>query len=157
MRIEIGGGAVPVDATTMNLDPVHGEGEWRRPAQDVPWPCEDGTVESVRASHVMEHVPAADRIAVFNEAWRVLRPGGSFEVVVPILSASLGPSGQVLFDWGALADPTHVSLWVRESFAYFTGAIRPNAEYGISLWREQSWRVERQPFGDEGHWTGVKP
>jgi SAM-dependent methyltransferase len=108
----------------MNLDPGHGEGPWRRFAQEVPWPIEDGTVEEIHASHMMEHVPAgADRIAVMNEAWRVLRPGGTFEIRVPMFPG-----------WQAIADPTHVSYWVPQSFYYFTGDIGPDADYGIKYW-----------------------
>ena len=128
----------------MNLDPVHGEGEWRRRAQDVPWPVGDGTVEYVRASHVLEHVPAQDRIAVFNEAHRVLRPGCRFEVIVPLFPA-----------WGAVADPTHVSFWVAQSFHYFDGRMAANADYGIKPWTTVEWRTVEYDWGVEGHWTGA--
>lgn len=122
MRVDIGGGLLVRDGYT-NLDPVHGAGEWRRLAQDVPWPVGDGAVESVRASHVLEHIPAgAERIAVMNEAWRVLRPGGRFHIWVPRFPA-----------WQAIADPTHVSFWMPQSFDYFTKPIA-NADYGIHFW-----------------------
>lgn len=130
IRVDIGGGT-RLAYGHVNLDPVHGVGELRRRAQDVPWPYDDATVDAVRASHVMEHIPAgADRIAVMNEAWRVLRPGARFDIVVPLF-----PS------WQAVADPTHVSFWVRESFDYFTHAIAPNADYDIHRWTMTRWDV----------------
>jgi SAM-dependent methyltransferase len=138
--IELGGGNLPT--TGVNLDPVHGLGGWRRRAQDVPWPVADGSVGTVRASHVMEHIPAgADRIAVFNEAHRVLASGGTFEVVVPLLVGT----------WHAVADPTHVSWWVPESFHYFDGRIEPNADYGILPWETVAFEVYD---GWEGRWVG---
>lgn len=141
MRLEIGGGHLcPPDA--INLDPVHGVGDWLRYAQQMPWPVVDGGVTSIRASHVMEHVPAgAERIAVFNEAHRVLAPGGTFEIIVPLF-----PS------WQAMADPTHVSYWVEQSFAYFDGRLTAQADYGLRFWTTLHWSVSD---GWEGHWIGV--
>jgi SAM-dependent methyltransferase len=124
VSIEIGGGTL-VPAGWTNLDFRNGHGEWRRYAQDVPWPTGDGTVDAIRASHVMEHIPAGQpRLDVMNEAHRVLKPGGKFEVIVPFMTGS----------WHAIADPTHVSFWCKESFHYFDGLFAANADYGIRPW-----------------------
>jgi predicted SAM-dependent methyltransferase len=124
MNIEIGGGTLAPPGWT-NLDPVHGTDGWKRRAQDGPWPAADGSVDEILASHVMEHIPAAEpRIFVMNEAHRVLRPGGVFTVRVP--NAAQG--------WHAYADPTHVSFWVLESFHYFDGLKAAHADYGIRPW-----------------------
>ena len=125
MNLEIGGGHL-VQAGWKNIDPVHGTDGWKRYAQDTPWPAGDGTVNSIRASHVMEHIPAGQpRIHVMNEAHRVLRPGAVFEVRVP--NALSGT-------WHAFADPTHVSFWCLASFHYFDGSFAANADYGIKPW-----------------------
>jgi hypothetical protein len=146
--IEIGGGTLVQPGWT-NLDCRNGEGEWRRYAQDVPWPAEDDSVDAIRASHILEHVPAGqERIDIFNEAHRVLKRGASFEVVLPLILTE--PNGWPT--WHAIADPTHVSFWCRESFHYFTGAFAANADYGIKLWQEVHWSVNE---GFEGHWVGV--
>jgi predicted SAM-dependent methyltransferase len=133
MRLEIGGGHI-VPAGWTNLDPVNGEGPWKRLAQDTPWPVGDRSVEAIRAAHVMEHIPAGEpRLAVMNEAHRVLKPGGVFEVRVPdCLSGT----------WNAWADPTHVSFWCVESFHYFDGSKAANAEYDLRLWRTVELRVQ---------------
>jgi SAM-dependent methyltransferase len=143
VRIDLGGGTAPKPGF-VNLDPVHGDYKIR--AQD-PWPFLDYSADAIWASHVMEHIPAgAERIAVFNEAHRVLKPGGTFTVIVP------------LFPWPqAMADPTHVSYWVEESFGYFDGRCPwgpPNADYGILPWEHGAWYVRD---GWEGTWVGVKP
>ncbi|NUS83668.1 MAG: class I SAM-dependent methyltransferase [Streptomyces sp.] len=131
--IEIGGGHI-VQPGWVNLDPVNGTGDWRRPAQETPWPAADGSVDAIRAAHVMEHIPAGGpRLAVMNEAHRVLRPGGVFEIRVPnCLSGT----------WHAFADPTHVSFWCVESFHYFDGLFAANADYGIRLWSTLELRVQ---------------
>lgn len=70
------------------------------------WPWPDGSVESIRAYDVIEHLP--DKIQTMNELWRVLRPGGEVDIAVPTTD---GP--------GAFQDPTHVSFWNRRSFLYY--------------------------------------
>jgi SAM-dependent methyltransferase len=140
--IEIGGGTL-VQPGWINLDSRNGVGEWRRMAQDTPWPTGDNTVTAIRASHVMEHIPAGqDRIDVMNEAHRVLRPGGVFEIIVPLMVGT----------WHAIAEPTHVSFWCKESFHYFDGLFAANADYGIRLWQTLELDVVD---GWEGHWKGT--
>lgn len=143
MNVEIGGGTLTRPGW-INLDPTHGEGPWQRPAQAVPWPTGDKTVDALRASHVMEHIPAgAERIAVMNEAHRVLKPGGIFEIIVPLMTGT----------WHAIADPTHLSLWCEESFHYFDGRKSADADYGIRLWTTLHLEVVD---GWEGHWKGTQ-
>lgn len=149
MKIDIGGGTIPAPGF-MNLDPVHGRGDLKRRIQDG-IPVRDGELEAARASHVMEHIHAGyavgERIWVMNEVWRALRPGGTFEIIVPGAHANT---------WHAYADPTHVSFWWPESFHYFDGLFAANADYGIHLWETVSLTTE----GDGGweiHWLGRKP
>lgn len=142
MRLEIGGGTL-VQPGWVNLDPRNGVGEWRREAQDTPWPAAADSVDAIRASHVMEHIPAGQpRIDVMNEAHRVLKPGAVFEVIVPFMTGT----------WHAIADPTHLSLWCEESFHYFDGRKSADADYGIRLWETLELEVVD---GWEGHWKGT--
>ncbi len=145
MKLEIGGG-LAAWPEYINLDPAHGSGEFRRRIQDgIPLP--DGSVEEARCSHLLEHIPAGrERIDAFNEVWRVLAPGGTFTVVVPLFPG-----------YGAIADPTHVSLWVEQSFWYFTGRMAPAADYGIRLWEPVDWTVKTWDWGDEGWCVLRKP
>jgi SAM-dependent methyltransferase len=71
-----------------------------------PWPWQDSSIDYVRASHVIEHLP--DKIFTMNELWRVLKSGARADIVVPTTD---GP--------GAWQDPTHVSFWNRRSFLYY--------------------------------------
>src|SRR5262249_54797904 len=71
-----------------------------------PWPWGDSSVDYVRASHIIEHLP--DKIFTMNELWRVLKPGAKADIAVPTTE---GP--------GAWQDPTHVSFWNRRSFLYY--------------------------------------
>lgn len=145
MKIEIGAGTL-LPAGWVNLDPgPAGTPGWRRPAQEVPWPVLDSSVEAIRASHVMEHIPGGEpRIAVMNEAHRVLAPGGFFEIIVPDFLA---------LTWHAIADPTHVSFWCLESFHYFDGSFAANADYGMKWWT--TLELSRSPGSCEVLWKGT--
>lgn len=138
MLLEIGGGTL-LTPGWVNLDYIHGVGEWKRKAEDIPWPAEDNSIEGLRASHVLEHIPAGnDRINVMNEAWRVLRPGGLFEIIVPCVQVN----GKMTA-WQAWADPTHLSYFCYpESFHYFDGSFAANADYGIKIWNNISMEIQ---------------
>lgn len=50
-------------------------------ASAVPWPFDNDSFDLVFANHFVEHV--GDLLAFFNEAHRVLKPGGRFILQVP--------------------------------------------------------------------------
>jgi len=70
------------------------------------WPWADSTVDEIRAWDVIEHLRSP--INTMNEAFRVLKPGGKFDIIVPTTDGR-----------GAWQDPGHVSFWNRNSFFYF--------------------------------------
>jgi SAM-dependent methyltransferase len=72
-------------------------------------PFATSSVGVVRAHDFLEHV--ADKVAMMNEIWRVLAPGGW------LLSSTPSSDGR-----GAYQDPTHVSYWNENSFWYYTTA-----------------------------------
>jgi glycosyltransferase involved in cell wall biosynthesis len=72
-------------------------------------PLPDSSVGVVRAVDFLEHVP--DKIAIFNEIYRVLAHGGL------LLSMTPSTDGR-----GAFQDPTHVAFYNENSFWYFTDA-----------------------------------
>src|SRR5437899_7699487 len=74
---------------------------------DQPWPFETGSVGVIRAHDAIEHLRS--QVHTMNEAYRVLAHGGMFDILVP------STDGQ-----GAFCDPSHVSLWNRRSFRYYT-------------------------------------
>jgi predicted SAM-dependent methyltransferase len=96
-----------------------------------PWPWQDSSVDYVRASHVIEHLP--DKIFTMNELWRVLKPGAKADIAVPTTD---GP--------GAWQDPTHVSFWNRRSFLYYE-AGSPYHEWSARQYRiHAKFRVVRE-------------
>ncbi|RJQ43336.1 MAG: methyltransferase domain-containing protein [Nitrospiraceae bacterium] len=71
------------------------------------WGWEDNSLHYIRAFDIVEHLK--DPIHTMNEAWRVLKHGGIFEVWVPSTDGR-----------GAFQDPTHVSYWNQNSFFYYS-------------------------------------
>jgi glycosyltransferase involved in cell wall biosynthesis len=71
----------------------------------------DSSVGVIRAVDFLEHIP--DKIAIFNELYRLLAHGGI------LLSLTPSTDGR-----GAWQDPTHVAFYNENSFWYFT-----NEEY----------------------------
>jgi len=69
----------------------------------------DSSVGVLRAVDFLEHVP--DKVALFNELYRLLAHGGM------LISMTPSTDGR-----GAFQDPTHVSYYNENSFWYFTEA-----------------------------------
>lgn len=164
MLVELGGGLHPHPRAEVVIDLRHPK---NAPAQDAcvtPWvtgsgvPIGDGTVDAVYASHFMEHVPKGQPIIdVMNEAWRILRPGGAFTMVMPLVGYTSAEWGGVAVNgWQPYADPTHVQLWwLPESLLYFCeGPFKPLADYGIRVWEALGPWIEPAVATAEleGHW-----
>ena len=106
------------------------------------WPWPDNTFTEVLAYDAIEHLP--DHIHTMNEAWRVLEPGGVFNIDVPTTDGR-----------AAWQDPTHVSFWNRNSFWYYEAENvhreRFTESYGIKakfkVVREESRTGREEVFG----------
>jgi len=92
---------------------------------DTPWPFEDNAVWHVRLFHVVEHLPMTcvccyDKLdpllAVFEECWRILEPGGQVRIASPHSTNSLR----------AWRDPTHRRAINEETFLYANMQQRRN-------------------------------
>lgn len=90
-----------------------------------PWPFEDGSFDHVLCSHILEHVPHEVGLVPYQDGFirfveechRVLRPGGTLEVLTP------HPRSQ-----NTIADPTHTRVVHPANFACFD----PD---GVYAWR----------------------
>lgn len=88
-------------------------------------PFADDAFRAIKAHHVLEHIPRdyfvfhwrgeasyiearKGLVDVMNEIWRVLKPGGSVWIEVPLF-----PTEE------AIADPTHGSFLTSGTFSYF--------------------------------------
>lgn len=75
MRLDLGAGSVSPEGFTP-LGNVNGTAIF-------PLPYADGSIEDIRASHVLEHFPHRQIADVLKEWTRVLAPGGQLRIAVP--------------------------------------------------------------------------
>jgi SAM-dependent methyltransferase len=47
------------------------------------WPWHDNTVDEALMSHALEHFTGLQRVHIFNELYRVLKPGGFATIITP--------------------------------------------------------------------------
>lgn len=89
-------------------------------------PFGDGSVDEAHASHFIEHLTAVERCQLFNELYRVMKPGAKATIIVP--------------HWGsnrAYGDPTH--QWPPIGEMFFSYLLR-------------EWRLSQAPHSDKSNW-----
>lgn len=162
LQIELGGGLAPDPNSSVIIDLHHPKDAEPQDAANTPWRSFSGaiapsSVDRVYCSHFLEHIPSgAPRIAVLNEAWRVLKPGGVFDMVLPLVGyTDEHGHGQLVNGWQPWADPTHVGYWwFPEALLYFCeGPFKPNANYGISVWKQLGQNCPNPFERPEGGWS----
>ena len=125
IKLDLGCGVRPRSGF-QGVDKHAADADWRIDLLRFPWPWEEESVSELHCSHFLEHIPAecdasgTDLLVRFmDEAWRVLRTGGKFTVIVPNARSNR-----------AFQDPTHRRFFVAETFAYFDANWR--AQNGLS-------------------------
>ncbi len=160
MKLDLGSGPTSVKGFE-GVDRVPGSQHCFDLTTGVPWPWADNSIEALRCSHFIEHIPASDvwvtdpcphglrrrlegehgnepgsdacllcgHVAVgvsngrwvdaliffFDEAYRVIEPGGLFEVIWPALQSTQ-----------AFQDPTHRRFIPPEQLPYLNRDFRAN-------------------------------
>jgi SAM-dependent methyltransferase len=67
------------------------------------WPFDDGSVEEIHCSHMVEHLTPKERIHFANEACRVLQKGGKALIVTPHW-ASARAYGDMTHQWPPVSE-----------------------------------------------------
>lgn len=117
-----------------------------------PLPIADNSVGMIRCHDFLEHIPPCNRncakhgehvgcpVAVMNDFYRVLAPGGWLRIKVPSTDGR-----------GAWQDPSHVSGWNSNSFWYYTKREQAKFIRGLEC-RYMSQHIENC-FPSEWHKT----
>jgi hypothetical protein len=77
IKLNLGGGVVEIPGY-MNIDHHNGK-------EAYPLECADGSVEEIRASHILEHFSYYDTGRVLGNWYSKLKPGGVLKIAVPDL------------------------------------------------------------------------
>lgn len=72
------------------------------------WPFEDGSVDEIYASHVIEHFTGQQRVHIMNEMYRVMKVGAKATIITPHWASCR-----------AYGDPTHQWPPVSEFWFYY--------------------------------------
>lgn len=95
LRLDIGCGKTTPDGWE-GIDAIDfGQKHVHDVRKGIPW-LADSSVDEVRSSHFVEHLKGEERIAFFNELWRVMKDGATALIVTPNWSHAC-----------AYGDPTH--------------------------------------------------
>lgn len=73
------------------------------------WPWHDSTVDEAVMSHVLEHFTGLERVHIFNELYRVLKPGAPCMVITPYW-ASARAYGDFTHVWPPVAESLYSYL-----------------------------------------------
>lgn len=68
--------------TNIDINPAHKPDIVRDVRRGLPF--DDSSCEHVRTSHFLEHLANDDMIWLMGEIYRVLKPGGHWQIVVPL-------------------------------------------------------------------------
>ncbi len=134
--------AWPGDSSHPAVDLVHD-------LEDAPWPFQDGSVDYILASHVLEHIFRFE--LVWSEIARILKPGALIEVRVP---------------YGHNYDPYHIRYFDQSSIRRLTDKANPRSLEtpsssfvevghfvcaGFPWWHIEHYLGWHPPFGRKGH------
>ena len=137
MKLDLGSGLQPAEGFE-GVDRMPGTHHTLELGTGLPWPWADDSIEALRSSHFIEHVQACDvfvtdyararavdhqgdppgswvdaLVHFFNEAFRVVVPGGSFELIWPAAQGSR-----------AFQDPTHRRFIPSDQLQYWNREFR---------------------------------
>lgn len=116
MKLNLGCGK-DIKRDYINMDKVKMDGVdivWD--LNKIPYPFTDDYFDEIYASQVLEHVD--DLVQVFEELYRILKPGGTLIVKVPYYNSI-----------GAWSDPTYKRYFTHLTLKYFSDKNGYNTFY----------------------------
>jgi len=140
MLLILGAGNTVVDKP----DVVNHDLTKHRPEIDVvwdlnvfPWPWKNETFDGIQAWAVLEHL-RCERLEIFNEMWRILKPGGRARIKLPAWDSA-----------EAHDDITHYWYVTPNSLNQLDPTTARGKAY--SFYTPYKWKIERAKYSNTGH------
>jgi len=110
-------------------------------------PVPDNSVQGLYASHVLEHLSLEDMRVALRNAFRILKPGGVFRLIVP----NLLPIAEAYVASARAGDPDAAILFIQSTLmgqerrpSGMRGKIRAQLGNGAHLWMWDHPSMERE-------------
>lgn len=97
----------------------------------IPWPFENESVDRLYSHHTLEHLTPKEFVIVMNEAWRILKAGHEFEIIVPLFPSD-----------SAINDFDHKMFFGIETF----GRFEPENEFAYEVGVKNKWRRKKNDW-----------
>lgn len=93
--------------------------------EKFPWPLPDDCCLVIVGSHIIEHIRPELTVPLFDEMWRVMKPGGQLALCTPYAGSH-----------GYWMDPTHVNGFNEATFYYFDPR-----QHLYKIYRPNPWHI----------------
>jgi hypothetical protein len=146
IRLDVGGGPNPQPGyVVMDRRQVNGKVDIVWECERTPWPLPDNCCSIVLMSHLWEHLDPAKTIDIANEVWRVMEPGGQWQIVTPYGNS-----------YGYLQDPTHRNPAVEATWFYFCPK-RPDGKQSplYHVYEPKPWELVKCEYQIVGNMLAV--
>lgn len=104
----------------------------------TPWPWENDSVDYIYSHHTLEHFNPENFVKVMNEAYRVLKPGSFFEIIVPLYPSD-----------SAMQDFDHKMYFTTETF----GRFEPENEFAYEIVDTDGKQLINKWRREKNDWT----
>ena len=107
--------------------------------EKFPWPLPDKCANLLISTHVLEHINPHGGVFLkfMDEAWRLLKPGGRFVIVVPYAGSP-----------GFWQDPTHCNGITEATWGYFDPEDMSNF---YSIYKPKPWKIINSAWSPMGN------
>lgn len=108
-----------------------------------PLPYAEGTVDQIKAEHVVEHVTPAQALHFFDECYRILKPGGWLRVCVPSISRVHALGGTFNHIRDLICGHGHLAVYDHDILHAMLTTARFNKVYPVArdIQVDHHWRV----------------
>ena len=111
--------------------------------EKFPYPIKDESVLTCVSSHVLEHLKPWLTLDIFNEVWRIMKPGGQWAISLPYAGSH-----------GFWQDPTHINGFNETTFLYFDpepAELQGQLNVLYHIYKPKPWKIVHSYWQSNGN------